>query len=855
MLVLDENTKFEDFKVLGNPDVHDQSGKEIVLGKTDFAADHFTGHKYFGALKSSTIMKGTIKSIDTSEAMKIPGVKAVITYEDLPLLWSPTITRYGQEVAGVVADNFYTAVRATQAVKIEYEEATDGVFDPDVAMIGKDADGNPVSSGIVPGNIMPVITLYRNPDMIEGVGADPGFELSDYVKEYKFPWSNSYTHNCLEAHQTLAWWIGDDMYFYTGTQDINYIKSYIVLAKYMPGYPSNKIHGVTHFNCGGYGGKSLDCLVPQALAMSKKVGGYPVLCKNTRQQNNMNRGRTFACTSTIKLGVKKVGNDFKFEACDAKFYSDGGHNTATPCGDVHWGLRTTYTIPYATMKTHLVFTNSTTRHYWRCVNDPPGAMNYDTAIEKLAYDLRDDMGYKGTPYDLRVSNMRTQEMGDQDFGNSGVSNYYAYGLHYSKYWGAFAIKDLYEKAYEASGYKTKWHDAHTKTVDDLYHNGDTRWHGIAITGHHDSHGVINGGSQRGGIIRAHDDGTFTVLTGSARGCSGGTTVCCNVVAEVLGVSADKVKLGDWGNTDTTLPGGVQAGSSHTVSISTTFYNTAVLLRWKIFNAAMAHPTFYGQATSVDDFDVEDGVIFLKKNPEVRAPYATILAKNAAIAASSNGWEIEETYTGMGPMLGKFTGYYAETENNTDQFGRIRGGAWRSKGNYLKRGDYVTCNGAAAAACEVAVDPETGEVEILHYWNVVDAGTVMFRKGAEKEIAAGAECAHNMAFFFGDIYDEKYGKLLSTQYTEAMMPTYMDMKTEDHDLILYESRDVGGPFGCHGIAEPCVTNYVSVFLAIYNAIGVWINPEKGNIGPDRVLKSIKRATKDGYSIDKIGARVK
>ena len=45
MLVLDENTKFEDFKVLGNPDVHDQSGKEIVLGKTDFAADHFTGHK------------------------------------------------------------------------------------------------------------------------------------------------------------------------------------------------------------------------------------------------------------------------------------------------------------------------------------------------------------------------------------------------------------------------------------------------------------------------------------------------------------------------------------------------------------------------------------------------------------------------------------------------------------------------------------------------------------------------------------------------------------------------------------------------------------------------------------------
>ena len=53
MLVLDENTKFEDFKVLGNPDVHDQSGKEIVLGKTDFAADHFTGTTFCGATSST----------------------------------------------------------------------------------------------------------------------------------------------------------------------------------------------------------------------------------------------------------------------------------------------------------------------------------------------------------------------------------------------------------------------------------------------------------------------------------------------------------------------------------------------------------------------------------------------------------------------------------------------------------------------------------------------------------------------------------------------------------------------------------------------------------------------------------
>ena len=73
MITLDSTNKF-DYKVLGNPDIHDQSVMTILIGKTDFAADHFPGHKYFGAIKTGTIAHGTVDSVDYSEALKLPGV-------------------------------------------------------------------------------------------------------------------------------------------------------------------------------------------------------------------------------------------------------------------------------------------------------------------------------------------------------------------------------------------------------------------------------------------------------------------------------------------------------------------------------------------------------------------------------------------------------------------------------------------------------------------------------------------------------------------------------------------------------------------------------------------------------------
>jgi CO/xanthine dehydrogenase Mo-binding subunit len=789
MITLDSTNTF-DYKVFGNPNIHDQSIKPILTGRADFAADHFPGQKYFGYIVGSRIAHGTVNSVDISAASKVEGVKAVITSTECPL-WSKEIVYYGQPIAGVIAEDWYTAIRAGALITATYTEKAAAV-DADYAM----QPGAPVS-GIFPDtNVTLAGSVYRKVDQL-----DKAFAECDVVKEYEQPWTTAYPHNVLEAHQTTAWWVGDDVYFYVGSQDITSTKSTVANVL---GLPLHKVHGITHFNSGGFGDKTGDNNAPQAAIMSRAVGGFPVLCKHTRQMVVQAKGHQFPTKSKIKFGVKKEGNNYKFHACQATYYSDGGSTSWAPCGTVGWGLQTTFTIPYCSIESYRVSTNGPERGYWRDVNDPPGDFNTNVAIDKLCADLGVD------PYEFRMLNARTEDQPDQDNG---------------LYWGSLPIKDMYKVLYDKSGYARK-HKLLPKQqkVKDIYPNQFKEyadwWYGIAIAGCLDSHGAFITGSARGGIIKAQTDGTFLVITASARGSSGGTTVCCNVVAETLGAKPEDVKLGEWGNTDVGLNAGIQAGSSHTISISSAFYNTALELRDKIFELALTRAPFKDiPGLTKKDLFAEDSVVYTKD----KKASATFRQLNFGDNLAATG-----------------KGYDANPGGTTDTIGRRTGGAWKAKGNYIKVGDPVITYGSAAAATEVAVDEETGKVEILHIWNCVDTGTTIFKNGALKEIGCGAEAFHNQAFFYNTVIDPNTGAVISTNYTEAMFPTYMDMKTENHILHDYESHDAGGPFGCHGIAEPAVQNYSSIECAIYNAVGVWVDPQMGQMQNDRVLKALGKA---------------
>lgn len=192
----------ESYKVIGYPGNHDLHASHIVSGKADFAGDRLAGVKAYGALLLSTIAHGSVKSIDASRALREPGVKAVITHADCPI-WTSKIRQWGQEVAGVVADDPATASAATQLIAVEYDVLPFS-FDPDEAM----QKGAPLS------DVYPGANSHLVSDLTRG-DASAGLAKADVVEEAIQPWSATFQHHTLEPHQAVAWWSGGEVYVST----------------------------------------------------------------------------------------------------------------------------------------------------------------------------------------------------------------------------------------------------------------------------------------------------------------------------------------------------------------------------------------------------------------------------------------------------------------------------------------------------------------------------------------------------------------------------------------------------------------------------------------------------------------
>jgi xanthine dehydrogenase YagR molybdenum-binding subunit len=749
-------TELSPLNILGRPENHDPHGLHIVTGKADFAGDRLPGVKLYGALALATIAHGTITSIDTSAALAEPGVKAVITSADCPI-WIDTIYAWGQEVAGVVADDLNTAIRAARLIKVEYKTSA-FAFDPDEA-----AKANSTLSDVLPGTNTRLVTNLKRGDV------NSGMARAEVTLQTEQPWSNSHQHNTIEPHQAVAWWVGDHAYFWTPSQHIYNAKNTFINTL---GIPGNKVHAFTHFTGCALGDKNSANAAVIAAVMSRAAGGAPVHFIESRHDNVLVNSRQFAVRSSIKLGANRDGT---LTAIDASFLGDGGRNAAAPVANVHFGLRTTYLCTDASFQVTVVNTNTPPRGFWRCVNDPPGAVNYDVALDKLADKLGMD------PYQLRRKNLRPFDAPDQD------APYLV--------WGGTALEKCFDWVAQSSDYTNKYHRPGIKILT------DGRLHGLAITGHIDSHGTVSG-AMRGATVLMTPDGRALLNMGGARGSDGGPSVCCHIVAEVLGMSYEDVGVGEWGNTDVTLDAGMQAGSTFTPSAGSAFFNAATDLRNKVFAFAVTQPPFRGLDPS--KLDAQNSQVFLKSDPAVKATFRQVMSMAPPTAGVGNGWS---------PTL-------------------------RSRAvGAVQPGSTCNSNGDSATCAEVAVDPETGEVEILGLWNAVDTGRTVFKQGTLKEMYSGTELIIGQALYYGDVYDKDSGAVLSTSYVDALFPTTLDFDSERVYVQDIESDDASGPFGAHGIGEPCVSNYSAVICAIFNATGKWVDTDKGACTPDKVLKAL------------------
>jgi CO/xanthine dehydrogenase Mo-binding subunit len=136
-----------------------------------------------------------------------------------------------------------------------------------------------------------------------------------------------------------------------------------------------------------------------------------------------------------------------------------------------------------------------------------------------------------------------------------------------------------------------------------------------------------------------------------------------------------------------------------------------------------------------------------------------------------------------------------------------------------------------ATCEVAVDTETGTVEILRYGVVADTGKILRRTSLESQIDQAMDFTTGCQLQEEFVYDPKTGLRLSTNIFEYKKVSMLDMPKVDLELL--ETRAGNACYGANGISHS-LTNTHLVIMAIHNATGKWI---ESPATPEKVLKAL------------------
>jgi CO/xanthine dehydrogenase Mo-binding subunit len=138
------------------------------------------------------------------------------------------------------------------------------------------------------------------------------------------------------------------------------------------------------------------------------------------------------------------------------------------------------------------------------------------------------------------------------------------------------------------------------------------------------------------------------------------------------------------------------------------------------------------------------------------------------------------------------------------------------------------------AVEVAVDEETGKVQVLKLIACYDVGRAINRLSVEGQIEGGA--IYGMGYSLTEEVILEKGKTVTPSFSEYLLPTSMD--APDVKTILIESGDGVGPVGAKGVGEPSVCSIApAVANAIYDAIGVRVYDLP--LTPERIVKALRK----------------
>ena len=331
------------YKLIGkNYETPDMLAK--VTGTSKYAEDFRAEGMLFCRLVLSQMPHGRIKNIDASEALAMPGVKAVLTADDIPKQadylddngrtvkaskWGErALTNepvyHGEPIMAVAAVDELTCADAIEKIKIDMEPLP-FVIDPlDSLRPGGPnprEDGNVWVRGTPPAPPTPTLTALKwtdadfadygqgnlpmghAPDTWSYGDVDAGFRNAALVLDESFV-TPDVSHQCLEPRTAMAYWQNGKLYMQTGTQST--FQTVPAIARWMNLDP-DKIVFISEYTGGGFGSKitgGVTMIIPALL--SRKLNA-PVMMRISREEEHFIGRARPSLIARVKVGFAKDG--------------------------------------------------------------------------------------------------------------------------------------------------------------------------------------------------------------------------------------------------------------------------------------------------------------------------------------------------------------------------------------------------------------------------------------------------------------------------------------------------------------------------------------------------------------------
>lgn len=772
-----------DLNVIGQsvirPDAYDK-----VTGGKHYPVNYSLPGMLHAKLLRSPVPHAKILSIDTSEAEKLPGVKAVITHVDCPtrkytpifqvtsdslklvrdmLVMSDTVRFTGQPVAAVAATTPDIAAQALELIDVEYDELP-VVFDPEEAM----QPGAPQLHAHSENNV--AVT----PEMEVG-DIEAGFAEADHIFEDVY--QTQRVHTCYMEPKVCV--VDSDrqgnLTVCSSVQQLFGLKEKLA---YVLEIPESKVRIIkSAYIGGGFGGKlEISYIEPIAAILSMRTH-RPVRIEQTRYEDFISTTRN-PIKIYLKTGVKKDGT---FTARYAKSILDAGahatHGAEVIAVHGLGGLATTYSCPNTKWEGYAVYTNNMIGGGYRGY----GAPQANFAVESQNDEICTALGLD--PIEFRLKNTRRQ--GDDHPFLPGHKL------------GSYAIEECLQQGAE----RFNWPDFPNQSDQE----GTTR-RGVGMACHpfwvSGCLGIPDSCEHSGALVKLNRDGTADLSTATMDIGSGQITTLCQIVAETLGISVDAVRMTESGDTSN-LPFDAPTHASRiTYSSGGAILSAAKDARKQLLDVAgtmlEANP---------EDLTIEKGNILVKGSPASAIPMTDVIARTESplVEMSKDG-----------PVA-----------SNIAEKGTIIGFASQAPGS--------NPSPVGAEFVEVEVDTETGEVKVERVVYAHDLGRLINPSSAEGQVEGGFQQGMGYGLMEHLQFDPDSGACLTGDFLDYKMPTAVEMP-EKIESIFIESNEPTGPYGAKSLSEVCViVPAAAIANAVYNAVGVRI--KELPVTPEKILKGL------------------